>query len=41
VSLVFLGSKMGVRGLLSFINSRHEEFFISMDASACKFVIGR
>ncbi len=31
---------MGVRGLLSFINSRHEEYFIPMKLSDCQVIIG-
>jgi hypothetical protein len=32
---------MGVRGLLSFINSRHEEYFIPINLSGCKIVVGK
>ncbi len=39
---IFLEKKiiMGVRGLLSFINSRQEEYFVPVQLSDCEVIIG-
>ena len=31
---------MGVRGLMSFINSRHEDYFIPVQLSGCDVIVG-
>lgn len=35
------GFDMGVRGLLSFINSRHEEYFTPINISDCNVIVGK